>query len=532
MADSSTRIVVFTGDLSYSVRRGIVEIDRSVEHLHWLVLLQARPRTAVGLLRNQWRNLRRNGWRWLPYQIGDLWRRLAARPGPDDATAPGNEFSLRRFKARPNVRVIQVTDMHAEPVLRTVREFAPRLGLSLAAPILRRGLFSIPTLGTLNLHKGKVPDFRGMPPAFWELWTDQTCVGCTVHWVDDNLDTGAIAEQATIKRDKYSSLRGLQLRLDQVGVQLMRDAVQAVLSGKERCQPQPPGGKIYRKPTLAQMAALQRKMASIEPVNGGAVERIAKNNIARVAFASWRFGARVAFAPRVTVLLYHRVSDQVRDNLTVGVAQFERHVALIRRHCRPVSIEEVLTWHRVPRCDAPLVCITFDDGYLDNYEHAAPILERYLVPAAFFVSTGIIGWNFRFPHDVRRGNPPIPVMQWDHLRAMRASGFTIGSHSVSHINCAREPEENVWQELVQSGLDLQRELNLRKEELIFAYPYGGRQHMTPQRLELVKRAGYRGCLSAYGGSNIGEVDRFNIMRCGIHWQFSDQALLFTSLGLR
>jgi peptidoglycan/xylan/chitin deacetylase (PgdA/CDA1 family) len=532
MMDSSTRIVVFTSDLSYSVRRGIVEIDRNVKHLSWLVLVHSGSRTAATLLRNQWRNLRRNGWRWVPYQIADLWRRVAADTRRPVDKAPGGEFSLQRFEARPNVRVLRVPDIHAEPVLRTVTEFAPRLGVSLAAPILRRVLFAIPTRGTVNLHKGKVPDFRGMPPAFWELWTDQMSVGCTVHWVDDDLDTGAIAGHGTIEREKYSSLRGLQLRLDQLGIDLMREVVQALLDGEERSQPQPPGGKTYRKPTLAQIATLKRKMASVEPVNGWAGKRVFKNSVASAAFASWQLGVRVAFAPRVTVLLYHRVSDEARDNLTVGVEQFERQMALIRRHCRPVSIEEVVNWDRVPRSKEPLVCITFDDGYLDNYAHAVPILERYQVPAAFFVATGIVGSNLPFPHDVRRGNRPIPVMQWDHLRAMHARGFTIGSHSVSHIDCAGEREDKVWQELVQSSMDLQRELGLRKEELMFAYPYGGRQHMTPKRLELVKRAGYRSCLSAYGGANVGTVDRFNIMRSGIHWEFSDQALLFACLGLR
>src|SRR5204863_99637 len=144
----------------------------------------------------------------------------------------------------------------------------------------------------------------------------------------------------------------------------------------------------------------EHKMASIEPVNGRAVKRV-KNGVASIAFNGWRLGACAAFTPRVTVLLYHRVSDEARDNLTVGVGQFDRHMALISRHCQPVSIEDVVNWERVPRSKKPLVCITFDDGYLDNYLHAVPILERYRVPAAFFVSTGIVASNLRFPHDVR-----------------------------------------------------------------------------------------------------------------------------------
>ena len=56
--------------------------------------------------------------------------------------------------------------------------------------------------------------------------------------------------------------------------------------------------------------------------------------------------------------------------------------------------------------------------------------------------------------------------------------------------------------------------------------------MTPQRLELVKQAAFAGCLSAYGGTNVGTVDRFNVLRRGIHWEFSDDAFLFECLGLR
>ena len=201
----------------------------------------------------------------------------------------------------------------------------------------------------------------------------------------------------------------------------------------------------------------------------------------------------------------------------------------MRKHCRPLSIEQVLASDTITASRAPLVAVTFDDGYLDNFLHAAPILARHGIPAAFFVSTGIVNTDGRFPHDLRRGNPPIPVMTWAQLRKMRDWGFTIGSHSVHHIDCAAEPEDTVRTELVDSRDHLARELGI--SEPLFGYPYGGRQHMTPQRLELVKQAGYRACLSAYGGSNIGSVDRYNVLRRGIQWQFSDGAFLYECLGL-
>ena len=110
----------------------------------------------------------------------------------------------------------------------------------------------------------------------------------------------------------------------------------------------------------------------------------------------------------------------------------------------------------------PLVCVTFDDGYLDNYTHAAPVLLRHGVPAAFFVSTGIVASDRRFPHDVRRENPPIPVMQWDHLREMRRCGF----HDRLALGVAHRLRRGTGgpcvRELAQSRDDLRRELGLSR----------------------------------------------------------------------
>jgi len=529
----SRGIVVFTGSLSHSVRRNIVELDCAIPDLRWLIVQHSPPRAIRRLLRNQWTNLRRNGWRWIPYQLADAWRRLL-RPAPESALEGdrccGASYTAAALEARRNVELLRVADLHGDDTLRAVARFAAELGLSLAAPILRPSLFRLPRLGTLNLHKGKVPEYRGMPPAFWELWNDENSIGCTVHWVDEKLDTGDIVAQTVIDREHHATLRGLQLRLDDAGIRLMKDAVSSVLDGSARSVPQPGGGRTYRKPRLADVAALQRKLRSRNGGQPGGTRAVLKNIYARAAFAGWRLGLRRAVAPRLTVILYHRVSDSVRDNLTVGIEQFDRQMALLRRHCEVLSIEQVLDCQTIPRSRRPLVCVTFDDGYLDNYAHAMPILLEHRIPAAFFVSTGIVGADGRFPHDVRRGNPPIPVMQWDQLREMRRHGFTIGSHSVNHIDCAGEPEEKVWAELLQSRDDLRRELGIT--DVIFGYPYGGRQHMTPERLELVKQAGYVGCLSAYGGTNVGRVDRFDVRRIGIQWEFSDPAFLFACLGLR
>jgi peptidoglycan/xylan/chitin deacetylase (PgdA/CDA1 family) len=87
----------------------------------------------------------------------------------------------------------------------------------------------------------------------------------------------------------------------------------------------------------------------------------------------------------------------------------------------------------------------------------------------------------------------------------------------------------VREELERSYDDLRRELGL--ERAVFAYPYGGRENMTPDRLQLVRAAGYRACLAAYGGSNVERVDPFEVRRKGIHWEFSDPGFLYAALGI-
>ncbi len=525
------RIVVFTGNLNYGVRKGIVAIDEAIPGLEWLVCVQTRQRTLASIWKGQRTNIRRHGWGWVPYQLGELVRRFFAggRDHEAVAPAPGHEYTLRALNARSNVRIEHAPQLHAPELMARVAAFKPDLGLSLGGPILKPGLFGIPRLGTINLHKGKLPHFRGMPPAFWELWHDQGRVGCSVHCVDAGLDTGALLGEAEVLRQRWSTVKSLQLQLDAVAIARTRVCGRAVLDGSAKPRAQPAAaGKTYRSPTLAQQRALRKKLAQPLPP-ALRVKEWLKDSFAWLLITAYRLGGRHLMQARVTIFCYHRVCDDANDNLSVSIELFDRHMAWAAAHCDVVSIEDVLKMERVPRSKRPLVAITFDDGYLDNYQHAAAILQRHGLPAAFFVSTGIVNSELPFPHDVRRGNPPIAKMSWAQLQEMRRRGFVIGSHTVNHIDCASETEAVVKLELAQSRDELRQRLGVT--QAIFAYPYGGKRHMTPQALQWVREAGYVGMLAAHGGTNAGQVNRFMVMRCSDGWGFSDLAFQRRCWGL-
>ncbi len=511
------KVVIITARFNlFSVRKGIVELAGRFPSIDWLVLEHAPQKTLRILLRNQWRNLKKNGWRWIPYQTRDIaailirkWHGTSSRSGSE----PGAQYSADAVLRLPRLKFARVSDLHGKEVLASVRAFGPDLGISLAAPILKAALFEIPRLGTINLHKGKLPDYRGMPPAFWEFVNGESEVGCTVHRVESGLDTGPVLVESRLPRSPFSTVRGMQLGLDELGVQMICESVRLLSESTVAWRPQTASGRTHTKPTLHQIAAMERKSS------GGKLQlrRLCKE----IAFWSYVRIVRPLAArtlawrnrQRVVVLLYHRVSDELRDSLTVGIEQFDRQMEWLSHHHQIVSIVDVIRGN-VPRdATRPVIAVTFDDGYLDNYEHAVPILLRHRVPAAFFVSTGMIGTTSGFPHDLSRLGKALPTMTWDHLHQIRDLGFVIGSHTVTHLDCGSAGLDAVERELIESRDALKQNLGL--DEVVFAYPFGARSNMNPAALQLVKKQGYAGCLSAYGGCARGAIDPYNIERPGI-----------------
>lgn len=88
-------------------------------------------------------------------------------------------------------------------------------------------------------------------------------------------------------------------------------------------------------------------------------------------------------------MLYHRVAELDSDpwQLAVSPANFESHLQLLRRKYKVISVRELIANLRKKSIPRRTVCITFDDGYCDNYATARPILEKYNCPATFFVAT-------------------------------------------------------------------------------------------------------------------------------------------------
>jgi len=163
-------------------------------------------------------------------------------------TQPRAELELRRSLAQMADKIHFVPHIHASEVLDKVRSLAPDLGLIYGSPILKPKLFEIPTLGTLGIHHGKVPEYRGNKTMFWAMYNGEQSAGITIQKVNARLDTGQIVKEGEVpigRRSQWAVWRDLEA----LGLDLYIQAILEVKAGTAQYRPQTgPEGKLYRNP--------------------------------------------------------------------------------------------------------------------------------------------------------------------------------------------------------------------------------------------------------------------------------------------
>ncbi len=285
--------------------------------------------------------------------------------------------------------------------------------------------------------------------------------------------------------------------------------------------------------------------------------------------------------PLLIVLNYHRIGEPSRTPYDPEVFSatpdaLDAQVAFTKRHFHIARLDEAIDTLDNPRSHSGTsVLFTFDDGYLDNYQSAFPILASHGVQGVFFLPTSFIGtsrlawWDsiayivrnsrktkFQIPAprcevdvaakgvnsaiaqvlDVyRRFSPgdsesflseleeacdsPRPnesarcFLNWEEAAAMLQGGMAIGSHTHRHEILSRLPEEEQFRELATSRAILQERLGTTVDAL--SYPVGMPHCFSAATQAAAKRAGYRIAFSFYGGLNApGAIERYNVLRHG------------------
>ncbi len=174
------------------------------------------------------------------------------------------------------------------------------------------------------------------------------------------------------------------------------------------------------------------------------------------------------------------------------------HIETLRRRGRRfVSLAEYVASidaHGTPPTAA--VHLTFDDGWLDNFQYAWPLLRDLAVPATFFVTT-----------QNRDCCPDPRYMSVRQLRELVAGGMTVGGHTRSHPNLTVLPRAAQRSEIAGCKADLEAALGCPVDW--FAYP-GGAFNLAV--VDQVKAAGFRGAVCSLGPAHNGPGSKYWLFR--------------------
>ena len=210
----------------------------------------------------------------------------------------------------------------------------------------------------------------------------------------------------------------------------------------------------------------------------------------------------VARGPRQTrILTYHSVGTRDHE-MNVTPAAFAEQMRWLHEHATVVSLEDAAA-------GAPGIAVTLDDGYRDNLTEAAPILERYSIPATVFVVPGRVGGFL--DHD--RQTEDARLMTWEEIFELRERGVAIGGHTLNHARLSSLTEAEQIAE-ISACTELLRE-KLGESPKAFAYPFGSALDYDVHSVEAVQRSGYAIAVSNRYGPVNAQQSRWEIRRIWI-----------------
>ncbi len=407
-------------------------------------------------------------------------------------------------------------DMHAEGSLDFVRGCKPDLGIVFGTRILKRALYDIPRLGSINIHKRKVPEYRGGGPiGLWELLDGQPAIGCTVHRVEDKVDAGEVLRTGTIPIHDYESLDSLALKADILGEDLLVEAVIDIANDTSRPVRQTGEARTFKSPKAWEMFAYTRRLAATRPRFRAPRGRPAWKLAVRTSLYAWYLPLRNWKRRRTrsfpVVILYHHLLSERPHPMGITTDAFLQQLRYLKRHYRVVSLSSALRMLESGRIEEPVVVLTFDDGYRDNFLNLRAALRAEPTPVSLFVCPRLIEEGRAFPADVKDGRTDFAPLTVDELRRLAAEdGIEIGSHTRTHFDCASTDRSKLEDEIAGSREDLER--IIQRPVTWFSFPWGLPHNMSDVAREIAGRS-YSHYFSAYGGANLpGDGARVHLRR--------------------
>lgn len=220
-------------------------------------------------------------------------------------------------------------------------------------------------------------------------------------------------------------------------------------------------------------------------------------------------------ADKIAVLMYHRIGQIRADDerrYCISPKRFAEHMRhLAAKGMQACSVDDFVGWlYDGKTLPEGSFLLTFDDGFMGVYDHAAPVLEDLGWPATVFLVSGLLGREDEWNRSKSAGGFTYPLMNAEHIANLRDRGFTFHSHTRSHMNLCGATDEELVAQLQGSRQDLAELLGAPPDYL--AYPYG---RYDERVIEAVRAAGYKAAFSVHSGFNARHADRYRIRRLDV-----------------
>ena len=544
MESPKLKVAFLVGKDSPSTRQSIEAVCRLPGLEPVGVLMDTEVVSFRRRQKNLFRNTRANGWSYPLFRIVEAICTATSTAVNNAAVSrtevskvlekafPNTCFSLAELGEKYGMTIHAAGNLNSANAIRVLGECGADLGIVLGTRILKAGTFGVPRMGCINLHKGKVPEYRGMPPGFWELYDGASSAGVTVHFVDKGLDTGDIVATSSVSILKTETPESLLEKLNAEGSRALASAVALIRDGK--ATPQPQGkweGKPRSKPTREEVTVLQRRLPHWK--RKGDVSTIMRNLYLLFVYYSGLYFLACQWhrllRSRGAIFLYHRVNDYSKDVLTVDSGTFAAQLLAISKRYPFSSTADLVDRILTNRPLQPTtVSIHFDDCYRDILTNAAPIMKALGIPACAFINSGFVDTDRSLPHDVKypfsyemlRSSD---VQEWSNL------GFEVGAHTVNHVDLGKCTVEAANHEIVQCGQDLGKMIG--KPVDLFSFPFGRLDNISASTRQIIQTAGYRALFSAHGGFIGPRTNPYDIPRTGAHYEASPVYCLLQIEGL-
>ena len=223
----------------------------------------------------------------------------------------------------------------------------------------------------------------------------------------------------------------------------------------------------------------------------------------------------MAVAPRIPVLMYHRVGEthnSWESRYCITPDQFKLHMRhLADQGMKACSLSDFFAWlSNEKELAEGSFLLTFDDGFLGVYEHAVPVLRDLQWPATIFLVSQLIGKRDEWCRNENPSGATYPLLEQEHIDQMRKLGFTFHSHTRLHHDLTTLSDRELADELTGSRQDLEQLLN--EQVTCLAYPYG---RYDERVLNASRAAGYHAAFSTQPGFNRRGVDAYRIRRLDV-----------------